>query len=50
MNEIDQEVVNEEMAKQMFIDMFFWVAENRLEWLEECIARKKIDLLEKNKK
>lgn len=42
------ETMNEETAKQMFLDMFFWVAENRPSWLEECIVRKKAEL--RNKK
>jgi len=31
----------EEEMKEMFIDMFFWVTENRPEWLQEAIDRKK---------
>ena len=27
--------------KEMFFSMFFWVSENRLEWLQEAIDRKK---------
>jgi hypothetical protein len=42
--------MSEETAKQMFIDMFFWVAENRPEWLEEAIVRKKIELTSINQK
>lgn len=38
------EEMSELTAKQMFIDMFFWVAENRPSWLEECITRKKAEL------
>ena len=30
----------------MFLDMFFWVAENRTSWLEEAIARRKKELSE----
>jgi len=37
--------LSEEAIKQMFLDMFFWVSENRSEWLEEAIARKKRELL-----
>jgi hypothetical protein len=36
--------LSEEIIKQMFLDMFFWVAENRSEWLEEAIVRKKAEL------
>jgi len=32
---------SEEKIKEMFIDEFFWVAENRPEWLQEAIDRKK---------
>jgi hypothetical protein len=39
--------VNEEVGKQMFIDIFFWVVENRPDWLEECISRKKAELQDK---
>lgn len=31
----------EEEMKEMFIDMFFWATENRPEWLQEAIDRKK---------
>jgi len=34
----------EEDMKEMFLDMFFWVAENRPEWLQEAINRKKKQL------
>jgi len=40
---MQKEELSEEAVKQMFIDMFFWVAENRPDWLEECITRKKAD-------
>jgi len=31
----------EDEIKEMFLDMFFWVAENRPDWLQEAIDRKK---------
>lgn len=34
----------EEDLKKMFLDMFFFVAENRPEWLQEAINRKKEQL------
>ena len=27
--------------KEMFLDLFFWVSENRPDWLQEAIDRKK---------
>ena len=33
--------LSEEQMKQMWMEMFFWVAENRPQWLAEVIARKK---------
>jgi len=41
--------MREETAKQSFLDIFFWVAENRPEWLEDAIARKKAELGAKQK-
>jgi hypothetical protein len=32
------EEYTEEELNQMFLETFFWVAENRPEWLEEAIA------------
>lgn len=32
---------SEDEMKEMFVDMFFWVTENRPEWLQEAIERKK---------
>jgi hypothetical protein len=37
---------SEEEIKQMFIDMFFWVAENRMSWLAECIQKRKAQLIQ----
>lgn len=34
----------EDEIKEMFLSMFFWVAENRPSWLEEAIAKKKEQL------
>lgn len=34
----------EEDVREMFLVMFFWVAENRPEWLEEAINRRKRQL------
>lgn len=31
----------EDEIKEMFLDMFFWVSENRPDWLQEAIDRKK---------
>lgn len=30
--------------KQMFLDLFFWVAENRPDWLQEAVEIKKREL------
>jgi len=35
---------SEEEIKQMFLDLFFWVVENRISWLAEAIQRKKTEL------
>ena len=35
------EEYTESDIKEMFLDMFFWVSENRPEWLQEAINRKK---------
>ena len=37
----------EDEIKQMFLEMFFWVAENRVSWLREAIEIKKAVLLAK---
>ena len=44
MNENPIENYSEDDIKEMFIDMFFWVAENRLEWLKEAIERRRKQL------
>jgi len=31
----------EEEIKEIFLDLFFWVADNRPSWLREAIERKK---------
>lgn len=31
----------EDEIKQMFLDMFFWVVENRPEWLQEAIRERR---------
>jgi len=41
---VDEYTENE--IREMFLDMFFWVTSNRLEWLEEAISRRKAQLLE----
>jgi len=33
--------------KEMFLEMFFWVASNRPSWLQDAISRRKAQLLEK---
>lgn len=38
---------SEEKLKEMFLEIFFFVANNRIEWLEEAIQRKKAALLER---
>lgn len=38
------EQLTENDIKEMFLDLFFWVAENRPEWLQEAINRKKKQL------
>jgi len=38
------EEYTEEDLKEMFLGMFFFVAENRPEWLQEAINRKKNQL------
>jgi hypothetical protein len=40
------EEYTDEEIKLMFLELFFWVAENRPDWLEEAIERKKAQLLE----
>lgn len=32
---------SEEEIKKIWLNLFFWVAENRLEWLQEAINKKK---------
>ena len=44
MTEKPLEDYTEEDLKEMFIDMFFWVSENRPDWLQEAINRKKKQL------
>jgi len=41
------EEYTEDELREMFIGMFFWVADNRPEWLQEAIARKKKMLTKK---
>jgi len=44
MTSIDEKPLEELSAneiKEMFLDLFFWVAENRSDWLQEAIERKK---------
>ena len=36
--------------KTMFVELFFWVVENKPSWLQECIAIKKANLLLRAKK
>lgn len=36
---IDQYTESE--IKEMYVELFFWVVENRLDWLQECINRRK---------
>lgn len=38
------EEYTEAEIKEMFIELFFWIANNRLSWLQECIARRKAEL------
>jgi hypothetical protein len=38
------EEYSEEEIKEMFLSMFFWVSENRPDWLQEAINRKKEQL------
>lgn len=30
--------------REIFLELFFWVSENRPDWLQEAITRKKIEL------
>lgn len=39
------EKYTEEEVKRIFIELFFWVVENKPSWLQECIAIKKANLL-----
>ena len=44
------EEYTEKEAKKMFVELFFWVVENKFDWLEECIAIKKANLLSEGMK
>ena len=37
----DDQPETENDHKEMFLSMFFWVSENRPDWLQEAIDRKK---------
>ena len=41
------EEYSESEIREMFLEMFFWVAENRPSWLQEAIERKKAMLAAK---
>jgi len=38
-------ILTEKEVKRMFVELFFWVVENKPSWLQECIAIKKANLL-----
>jgi len=38
------ENLTENDLKEMFIDIFFWIADHRPEWLQEAINRRKREL------
>jgi len=40
------EEYTDDEIKEMFLSMFFWVSENRPDWLKEAIDRKKASLKE----
>lgn len=43
MSELEKKLEDytEDEQKEIWIELFFWVAENRIEWLQEAIDRKK---------
>ena len=38
----------ENEIKEMFVELFFWIAHNRPDWLAECISRKKAMIRSQN--
>jgi len=38
------ENLSEKDLREMFIDLFFWIAKHRPEWLQEAINRRKREL------